>query len=150
MRTQVRAQKGRFEHVVVDCGGSDTVTLRAALLTADVLVTPLTVGIFELWALEDLEAVVREVNASRETPLACCSVLNCADPKDSADNRLCREYAQDSELFRQVLDTSIVQRKAIGHASARGISVAEYTPRNPQALAEISSFVNELLGMKLQ
>jgi chromosome partitioning protein len=150
MRSQVRAQKGRFEHVVIDCGGSDSTTLRAALLNADVLVTPLTVGIFELWALEDLEKVVHEVNASRATPLLCCSVLNCADPKDTADNRTCREYAQASDLFRHVLTTGIVKRKAIGHASARGKSVAEYTPRNPQALEEISNFVNELLGINLQ
>lgn len=149
MRSQIRVQKRNFDHVVIDCGAGDTRTLRAALLTADVLVTPLLVGIFELWALDDMEQVVHEVNASREIPLVCRAVLNCADPKaGSPDNITCRTYAADSELFGAVLDTAIVRRKAIGYATASGLTAAEYSPHNPLAAAEVSRFVDELLTIK--
>lgn len=149
MRSQIRAQRRNFDHVVIDCGAGDSRTLRAALLTADVLVTPLMVGIFELWALDDMEQVVHEVNASRDTPLMCCAVLNCADAKaDSADNQTCRNYAAESDLFGTVLNTPIVRRKAIGYATASGLTAAEYTPRNRLAAAEISNFVDELLNLK--
>jgi chromosome partitioning protein len=145
MRTQVRAQRAQYDHTVIDCGGGDSHTLRAALLVADVLVAPMNVGIYELWALEDLEHVVHDVNASREKPLICRALLNCADPTDSADNRECRKYARESELFGKVFKTEIVRRKAIGRASARGLSVAEYTPTDPLAVAEISAYIDELL-----
>jgi chromosome partitioning protein len=145
MRAQVRAQRGRYDHVVIDCGGGDSKTLRAALLVADVLVAPLNVGIYELWALEDLENVVHEINAAREKPLVCRALLNCADPIDSADNRECRKYAKESELFGNVFKTAIVRRKAVGRASARGLAVDEYTPHDTLAIAEIDAYINELL-----
>lgn len=145
MRSQVRAQRGSFDDVVIDCGGGDSKTLRAALLVSDVLVAPLNVGVYELWALEDLENVVHEINATREMPLTCRALLNCADATDSADNRDCRAYAHESELFGKVFRTEIVRRKAIGRASARGLSVAEYTPHDGLAVAEIDAYINELL-----
>jgi chromosome partitioning protein len=145
MRTQVRAQAKRFDHTVIDCGGGDSKTLRAAMLVADVLVAPLNVGIYELWALEDLESVVHEINAAREVPLTCRALLNCADATDSADNRECRSYAKESELFGKVFKAQIVRRKAVGRASARGLAVAEYTPHDGQAVAELDAYINELL-----
>jgi chromosome partitioning protein len=145
MRTQVRAQRARYDHTVIDCGGGDSKTLRAALLVADVLIAPLNVGIYELWALEDLESVVHEINAAREKPLTCRALLNCADPTDSQDNRDCRNYAKESELFSHVFKAQIVRRKAIGRASARGLAVDEYTPHDAQAVAEIDAYINELL-----
>ena len=145
MRSQARAQSRLFDDTVIDCGGGDSKTLRVALLVADVLVAPMNVGIYELWALEDLEDVVNEINAAREKPLICRSLLNCADPTDSADNRECRNYARESELFGTVFRTQIVRRKAIGRASARGLTVQEYTPRDASAIAEIDSYINELV-----
>src|SRR5258705_1300347 len=41
MRTQIRAQKKAFDHTVIDCGGGDSQTLRAALPVADILGAPL-------------------------------------------------------------------------------------------------------------
>jgi chromosome partitioning protein len=145
MRSQARAQARLFDDTVIDCGGGDSKTLRVALLVADVLIAPMNVGIYELWALEDLENVVHEINAARETPLVCRSLLNCADPTDTPDNRECRDYAQESELFGNVFTTQIARRKAIGRASARGLSVQEYTPRDASAVAEIDGYINELL-----
>jgi chromosome partitioning protein len=145
MRTQVRAQRGGFDDVVIDCGGGDSRTLRAALLVSDILVAPLNVGIYELWALEDLENVVHEINAAREKPVICRALLNCADPTPTADNRACRQYAEESELFNRVFKAEIVRRKAIARASARGLAVADYTPHDGQAVAEMNAYINELL-----
>jgi chromosome partitioning protein len=148
MRSQVRAQARNYDYTVIDCGGGDSKTLRAALLVADVVIAPLNVGIYELWALDDLENVVHEINATREKPLACRALLNCADPGTSGDNRACRDYASESALFGTVFKTEVVRRKPIGRASARGLAISEYSPRNNPGIVEIDSFINELLKVE--
>jgi cellulose biosynthesis protein BcsQ len=119
----------------------------------DAVIAPLNVGIYDLWALEDLENVVQEINATRDRPLVCRAVLNCADPViDSADNVDCRKYAKESELFTRVFRAQIVDRKPIGKASACGLAMNEYRPLTPsvkKGAAEIDAFVNELLKVEL-
>lgn len=147
MRAQVRKQRGTYDHTVIDVGGGDNKTLRAALLVADILVAPLNVGVFELWALEDLEHIVGEINATREAPIVCRSLLNCADPKETPDNRDCRAYALESELFGHVFKTEIVRRKPVARASYKGLAMAEYRPTHEGA-HEINAYIDELLKVK--
>src|SRR3546814_20330858 len=73
---------------MIDGGGRDTGSLRAALTVADTLLVPVQPRSFDVWALDQVAALVaeaREINAG----LRAVPVLNGADAQ-GADNQAAR------------------------------------------------------------
>jgi chromosome partitioning protein len=52
IRTQVRQLRSKYQRIVIDVGGRDTSSLRAALTVADVLVVPVMPATFDVWSLD--------------------------------------------------------------------------------------------------
>ena len=79
------------------------------------------------------------------TPVLALAVLNCADPVGS-DNTDAIEATQEfpqMELLQLTLErVGIGRRKAISHASATGLHVSEYKPRDEQAIKEIDTLIS--------
>jgi hypothetical protein len=79
LRAQVQQQAAKFDDVVIDAGGRDSTALRAALVLSDVLLVPFQPRSYDVWALNDIAALVDEARSVRDG-LRCFAVLNCADP----------------------------------------------------------------------
>lgn len=142
LRVQVKAQARHFDHVVIDVGGGMSDMLAAAMLLADALITPVCVGMPSLWALRDVERMIAQAEAMREVPLKCRAMLNRADPKkDTPDNEAARVAVSGCE-YLTLMKAEIVDRKAIGRASERGLTVKEFT-REAAPVAEIARFITE-------
>jgi chromosome partitioning protein len=135
LRDQVRLQARRFQDVLIDAGGRDTVALRAALLVSDFLLVPFLPRSVDVWALSDIAELVEEAHNAREG-LTAFAVLNVADPGASSDNI---EAASSLSAFPQLtlLDAPIRRRKAFANATGQGLSVDELTPIDPKASAEL-------------
>lgn len=144
LKAQIRAQAARYDYTVIDTGGRASTALRAALLVADVLLVPFKPAAFELWAHDEVIAEIDAANEYREAPIDARAVINCADPvRTSPDNTDCRAQILETGRYR-LLETQIVDRKAIGRASALGLYVGEYKPRDAEAASEIDALINEL------
>ena len=63
-REKVLALKDRFDDVVIDCGGFDSRELRASVTLADVLIAPVAPSLPDLWALQDLDAIVGQLSVA--------------------------------------------------------------------------------------
>ena len=75
------------------------------------------------------------------------AVLNCADPvgSDNADAiESTQEFPQMELLNLTPERAGIGRRKAISHASATGLHVSEYKPRDEQAISEIETLISVL------
>jgi chromosome partitioning protein len=146
LRAQVMLQAKQFDHTVIDVGGRDTGALRAALLCSDIVLIPFQPRAFDTWALADVAAVIDEANGTRDMPVLALAVLNCADPAGS-DNTDAIESTQEfpqMELLQLTERAGIGRRKAISHASATGLHVSEYKPRDEQAIDEIDALISVL------
>jgi chromosome partitioning protein len=144
LRAQVMLQAKQFDHTVIDVGGRDTGALRAALLCSDIVLIPFQPRAFDTWALADVAAVIDEANATRDTPVLALAILNCSDPagSDNADAiEATQEFPQMELLNLAPGRAGIGRRKAISHASATGLHVSEYKPRDEQAIAEIATLI---------
>jgi chromosome partitioning protein len=78
IRTQVLQLQSKYENIIIDVGGRDTSSLRAALTVANTLVVPVLPASFDVWALEPLQDLIieaREIN----TELSVVALLNAAD-----------------------------------------------------------------------
>jgi chromosome partitioning protein len=144
IRTQVRQQLAqRYGDIVIDVGGRDTASLRAALTVSDLLVIPAVPRSFDLWGVDataELAREAREVNSN----LRAVAVLNCADFQ-SSDNRDALAQLGEVEGI-EVAAVSLVRRKAYSNAAALGLSVLEHSDSsNPVGAAKARSEFAALL-----
>ena len=145
LRAQVQQQRDKWQDIIIDVGGRDSTALRAALILADVLVVPFAPRSYDVWALEDMAALVDEARSVRDG-LRTFAVMNQADPGEhSTDNAEAAAAVADVPQFAY-LPTPIRRRKAFSNASGAGLAVAELTPRDQKAIAEIAALSASLFN----
>jgi chromosome partitioning protein len=145
LRAQIQQQAKKFDHVIIDAGGRDSTALRAALVLSDVLVVPFQPRSYDVWALDDIGALVDEARSVRDG-LKALAVLNCADSSEkSADNAEAAAAVADVPQF-EYLPTVVRRRKSFSNAAGAGLSVHELKPVDKKAVAEIDALVDALFG----
>jgi chromosome partitioning protein len=147
LRAQVQQQRGKWQDIIIDAGGRDSTALRAALILSDVLLVPFAPRSYDVWALDDMAALVDEARSVRDG-LRAFAVLNQADPgENSADNADAAAAVAEVPQF-VYLPTPIRRRKAFSNAAGAGLSVSEASPRDPKAMAEMDRLVESLFNIQ--
>jgi len=143
LRTQVKHQASKFEDIIIDAGGRDSSALRAALVLSDVLIVPFQPRSYDVWALNDMAALIDEARSVRDG-LRAFAVLNCADSGDSSiDNKEAAEAVADYPQF-EYLAAPIRRRKSFANAAGQGLSVLELKPTDKKAVHELNTLINLL------
>lgn len=143
LRAQVQQQAGKFDDIIIDAGGRDSTALRAALVLSDVLLIPFQPRSYDVWALNDIAALVDEARSVRGG-LRAVAVLNCADSGEaSTDNADAAAAVADVPQF-EYLATPIRRRKAFANAAGAGLSVLELKPADKKAIDELNALVSAL------
>jgi chromosome partitioning protein len=143
VRQQVTKFKPKFDHIVIDTGGRDTSSQRAALFVSDVLIVPFNPRSFDLWTIADIENLVKEVRSLKPDELHAFSVLNRADPK-GADNKDSAELLAESQTIEYIAPP-VVSRKSFANAASVGQGVIEWEPKDQKAVAEIDQLFNTIM-----
>lgn len=123
IRTQVRQLASKYSDIVIDVGGRDTGSLRAALTVANVVLIPVQPRSFDLWGVDQTAELVKEARELNEG-LKAISVLNAADAQGK-DNEAAAEALREVEGV-ELAPGFIVRRKAFPNAAASGLSVLEH------------------------
>ena len=96
LQFNVRKLSDQFDTVIIDVGGFDATTMRAAMMLCDLLLIPFQPRSFDSWALPKMHTLLEEVQSMRgEFP--AYALLNSADP-NSVDNKEAEEALQDHEV----------------------------------------------------
>lgn len=138
LRSQVRQLAPKYDDIIIDVGGRDNGSLRAALTVTQTLLVPVQPRSFDVWALDHVAALVKEAREINES-LRAIAVLNGADPQ-GADNEAATQVIADVEGI-EVLPLQIVRRKAFPNAAAEGRAVIEHIPRDPKAIEELTAVI---------
>ena len=138
--------KSKYQDIVIDAGGRETDSHRAALGIADVALIPFQPSSFDIWELGKASKVVKEMRTMNQK-LKAYTLINLADPRGT-DNEAAAEYAGEVEglLF---IPQPIVSRKAFKRAAAAGLSVVELKPQDSKATEEIQALYNFAFGVTL-
>ena len=136
IRSQIEAQRKKWDDIIIDVGGRDTGALRAALLVCDVLLVPVQPRSYDVWALSRLEDIIKEARDIGAEFDAYC-FLSCADSQ-GADNEEAASVMKECEEM-QLLDCPIGRRKAFATAGGDGLSVLEMRPKDYKACREIKA-----------
>jgi chromosome partitioning protein len=133
IRTQVRQLAPKYADIVIDVGGRDTGSLRAALTVANVVLVPVQPRSFDLWGVDQTAELIKEAREINED-LRAISVINAADAQGK-DNEAAAQALREIEGI-ELAPGFIVRRKAFPNAAAAGLSVLEYD--DPKAIEEFS------------
>lgn len=143
LRAQVLQQSSKFDDIIIDAGGRDSTALRAALVLSDVILVPFQPRSYDVWALNDIAALVDEARSVRDG-LRAVAILNCADSGDtSTDNIDAADAVADVPQF-EYLPTPIRRRKAFANAAGQGLSVLELKPVDKKAIDELNALISVL------
>lgn len=141
VRTETLRLAKKYDDIVIDTGGRDTTSQRAALTVADKLIVPFVPRSFDVWTLERVARLVEEMRTANPR-LQAYVFINRADPQG-------RDNDEAAELLREAggleyLDTPIGARKAFGNAASQGLAVTELKQQDPKATQEMSALFRYL------
>jgi len=140
----------RYRHTIIDVGGRDSASLRAALMISDLVIVPAAPRSFEIWGVQDCRNLIAEARATRD--FRALVILNCADPAGN-DNQAALEALRDFEGL-DVSPCVLVRRKAYPNAAAMGLGVMEHIDHNNRegsikAREEFTQFFDSIFGERI-
>ena len=125
----------RYDDVVVDAGGRDSIELRAAALVADRLFVPIRPTQFDSWTLEHVNNLVEEAQTFNPR-LRAYVVLNLASTHPRVrEAEEAAEYVGEFEHL-ELADVCLRDRIAFSRAAASGLAVTEVEEPDRKAVAE--------------
>jgi chromosome partitioning protein len=141
IRQQMPRLREKYAEIIIDAGGRDSGSLRAALTVADLVLVPFPPRSVDLWAGTRIAALIAEARDVNDG-LRACSFLNMADVQghDNAE----AFAALEAMIGIDPLRLAIVRRKAFPNAFSNGLAVTEQMPRDPKAVDELMAIVHTL------
>lgn len=143
VRTNIRQLGSKYDDIVIDVGGRDTGSLRAALTVANCLLVPVQPRSFDIWAIEKMAELVKEAREVNDD-FKAMTVLNAADAQGSDNDDAAAALSEIEGI--SYLPCAIVRRKAFPNAAASGRAVFEYQPKDHKAIEEINALAAALFS----
>jgi chromosome partitioning protein len=134
VRTQTLRLLDKYQDIVIDTGGRDTSSQRAALSVAGILLVPFVPRSFDIWTLEKLGALITEMQPANPT-LKAYTFLNRADPRGQDNDDAAQALKETAAL--EYAGIALGSRKAFSNAAAQGLAVTELKPGDPKAVEEV-------------
>lgn len=134
VRNQMLRLKDKYQDIVIDTGGRDTASQRAAISVSDMLLVPFVPRSFDIWTIQKLAALVGEMLPANPG-LKAFTFLNRADPRGQ-DNDDAAQVLREMDAL-SFTGLALGARKAFSNAAAHGMGVTELRPPDPKASEEM-------------
>lgn len=138
VRTEVLELSRKYAHIIIDTGGRDTTSQRAALTVSNILLVPFAPRSFDIWTISTVAGMIEEIRTVNPG-LITYAFLNHTDPVgQGTENQDAANMLKDIPALT-FLDAPLGRRKAYAHAATQGLSVTELLRphRNQQAIDEV-------------
>ena len=135
--------RDRYDIIIVDTAGYNSVELRSSILVADLLVTPVRVSQPDIETLVQMSEMVEEASIMNPNLDARILLTNASThPHDKETNEV-KELAVDIENMA-LMSTIVYHRKVYSNAIAKGLSPLEM-PKN-KAQDELKALTSEIIN----
>lgn len=134
LRSQLERMRVDYDDIIIDVGGRETTSLRAAISIADICLVPFKPRSLDIWTLSDVKALIAEMRPANPS-LKAYAMINQADAKGS-DNEVTISILQECEDIK-CLPMTIGNRKAFANAASDGLGVSEMKNPDRKAIQEI-------------
>lgn len=143
IRAQMTNLKKKYDDIVIDTGGRDTRSQRAALIVADFYLVPFYPRSFDFWTVTKVQRLLDDIKTVNYK-LKTYAFLNRADIR-SADNRDTAAALEEAEGLIY-LNFPLLNRKCFSNAAGKGLSVFEYEPKDDKAINELNALFSTIIA----
>jgi chromosome partitioning protein len=118
--------RSKFDRVIVDAGGRDSIEMRQAMAVCDLVLIPIKPAQFDVWSLSRMAQLISDVSERTGNKVNACAIINGASP-----NPAVRETLEVKEALRDYLErfptlsTVITEGIAFRKAARDGLGVIE-------------------------
>jgi len=145
LQAEVRDLARRYEDIVLDVGGRESVELRASLVVADRAYIPIQASQFDMWTLDRMDELVATAQTFNAGLQASVILNRVSTNPQVAETREVVELLQDY-AYLQLAETMVYERIAWRKSIREGRAVSELTPVDAKATAELQRFYAEVFG----
>ncbi|MDD5411358.1 MAG: AAA family ATPase [Methylobacter sp.] len=133
----------RYQDIIIDAGGRDSVELRAALVVAEKVFIPIQPSQFDIWTLNQMDELV-ETSKAFNPDLQAKVIIS-----RSSTNPSVHESEDTGKLLSDFLNldlasVTIRDRIAYRKAAKDGLAVTELKPKDQKAVDEMESLYKEV------
>jgi len=146
LATQVRDLAGRYDEIVIDAGGRDSIELRYALGVSDRAYIPVQPFQFDIWTLQQMDELV-EMATGINDDLRAFIVLNrvSSNPAVREDEETREFFGEEEFQHLALVDTMLRDRIAFRKSARDGLSVVEWK-QDKKAVEEMTNLFEEVYG----
>jgi chromosome partitioning protein len=145
-RERVLKVSSQYDAIIIDVGGRDTTTQRAALSVADLFLIPLQPRSVDLWTLQKVSELILEIKTINPN-LKCGGFINRAFASGT-DNETSMEAIGETENI-DLIDLKIGDRKSFSNSFGGGLAVPENRPPDRKAIEELQALYMYCFHSKL-
>ena len=143
----IKDLKNRYEDIIIDAGGRDSVELRAAMTIADFMYIPVQASQFDIWTLSIMNDLVAQAKGFNPNLFPNILINRAATNPIVNEVQEAKNVLQDFEnlkLLHLVLKERISYRKA----AKNGLSVIELEKPDLKAIDEMKMLYKEVFNAK--
>jgi len=145
LTTEVQDLTHRYQDIIIDAGGRDSVELRSALVVADKAFIPIQPSQFDIWTLNQMDELVETAKAFNPDIQANVIISRSStNPSvhESDDTGKLLDDFDNLSLAGVIIRDRIAYRKA----AKDGKSVVELKPKDSKAVNEMETLYKEVFG----
>ncbi len=142
---EVKDLAHRYQDIIIDAGGRDSVELRSALVVVEKAYIPIQPSQFDIWTLNQMDELVETAKAFNPSVQARVIISR------SSTNPSVHESDDTGKLLDDftnldLADVTIRDRIAYRKAAKDGLAVTELKPKDSKAVEEMEALYREVFG----
>ena len=143
---EINELKTKYQDIIIDAGGRDSIELRAAITVCDFLYIPVQASQFDIWTLGVIDNLVTQGKIYNKKIKA--SVLFNRGSTNPGVNEVIESSAainndfENLSLCKSIFKDRIIYRKA----AKNGLSIDELANQDLKANTELNNFYNEVIN----
>ena len=138
----INVLKNNNELILIDSGGFDSDLNRIAIIGADLIITPVSNNLIEIYGLEAFKKILKELKEI-EPEIKSYILLNNIDPKATKAIKELKKYIQKNEEYFSLFDTVLRRRATFAKSFERGKNVIEIDKKS-KASKELKKLIKNI------
>lgn len=140
---EVKDLARRYQDIIIDAGGRDSVELRSALVVTEKAYIPIQPSQFDIWTLNQMEELV-ETAKGFNPELHAKVIISRASTNPSVNESVETGKLLDDFANLDLSEVTIRDRIAYRKAAKDGLSVIELKPKDQKAADEMEALYSEV------
>ncbi len=149
LQVEIQDLAKRYDDIIIDAGGRDSVELRVSLVVAECAYIPIQASQFDVWTLDRMDALVTQAIGFNPNLKSFVVISRASTNPVVSETQEAQGILADFEHL-SLADTIIRDRIAFRKAAREGLCVSELKPVDPKASVEVSSLYREVFNEEIE